>query len=68
MIAQELWAVAAAWPRGCWSWAIRMSDRCLDFCIEVSKAMGLEEEFLYGREVDEDVLSEAIQYAEALEV
>jgi hypothetical protein len=43
-----------------------MSDRCLDFCIETAKRMGFEQEFLLGAFVDEDVLSEAIEAAEAL--
>jgi hypothetical protein len=43
-----------------------MSDRCLDFCIETAARMGLEREFLAGRAVDGDVISEAIEAAEAL--
>lgn len=68
MIAHELACLAAVWPRHCWGWSIRMSDSALDFCIETAKQMGFEQQFLLGRSVDADVLSAAIEAAEALAV
>ena len=46
-------------------WVTRVSDAALDFCIETAVAMGLECVFLGMSKYDDDVLSEAIEAAEA---
>lgn len=63
-IAEELWRVAERWPTTVW--AVQVSDPALDFTIEVATQMGLRGEFLEGRTADGEVLSEAIEAAEAL--
>jgi hypothetical protein len=68
MIAHYLASLAAFWPNCAWSWSWGMPDRVLDFCVETAAQMGLERQFLTTREVDEDILSAAIEAAEALGV
>lgn len=47
-------------------WSFRMHNETLRFAFEAARGMGLEDLFLTSSVVDADVLSEAIEAAEAL--
>lgn len=53
------WVGSKAWP-------LRMTDAALDFCCGAAEGMGIEALFLGMSKYDADVLSEAIEAAEAL--
>lgn len=67
-IEQELRHVSATWTEDQMSisWPCRVSDRTLQFTINASRTLGCHAEFLHTRTADREVLSEAIQAAEAL--
>ncbi len=68
-IEQQLRWVASEW-RGneqvSITWPVRVSDRALQFAINASRTLGCHAEFLHTRTADAEVLSEAIEAAEAL--
>lgn len=68
-IERELRWIASEW-RGedqvSITWPARVNNRTLDFAIEQASQMGLRAEFLLQRTADGEVISEAIEAAEAL--
>lgn len=64
-ILRELWRVSEKWPPR-HGWSVFCSDDALDFAFKTAEAEGLYLEFLAGKSVDADVLSYAIEAAEAL--
>jgi hypothetical protein len=64
-IEQELRRVCEV-PMALGLWSLRVSDEALDFCLGAAEGMGIEPIFLGMSRYDADVLSEAIEAAEAL--